>query len=282
MRLTLTVVSSQPGGASQGTSRAFEGDQATIGRGVACDWILPDPLNHLSKRHCVVAGTGGGFTLTDTSTNGVFVNGSPDALGNGNKIELADGDRLALGDYVLEARIAAAEQRSQASAAPAEDDPFGIAEFRLDRPPPAAPSPAAPPPLPEAPFEPFAPEPLSSGREPLIPENFDLLGEDDPLRPDPFARNPAPEWRGAPVSDHVAAERGAFSPPRIEGGAIPENWLEEEGPAPAPAAASPVRAAASPVSAAQGDLLAAFLAGVQLPPQNLAQQDEVALMRALG
>src|SRR5579862_6043407 len=156
MKLTLTIVASQSGNAPRGTARTLEGDQLLIGRGAGCDWILPDPLNHLSKRHCAIAADGAGFVITDTSTNGVFVNEAGEPLGNGKTAPLHDGDRLTLGDYVLEARIAAAEQPARRSAPQNEDDdPFGIADLLVNRAPPPAP---APPPLPPAQNDsPFAP-----------------------------------------------------------------------------------------------------------------------------
>ncbi len=272
MRLTLTVVVGQAGGAAAGTARTFEDEQGTIGRGATCDWILPDPLNHLSKRHCLIASTGTGFTVTDTSTNGVFINGSPEPLGNGKTAALADGDRLGLGDYVLEVRISAAEPSLQGHALLADDDPFGIAEFRLDRaaPPPAAP--AAPPPLPETPFEPFA-EPVRPAGGPIIPEDFDLLSDDGGLpESGPAVRAPSDAWRDGPMRDDVPAQRSAFIPPRVEGSAIPEDWLEQEGLAAKPSAPP------APAS----ELLGAFLAGAGLAADTLAGQDPAAVMRALG
>jgi type VI secretion system protein len=137
MQLTLTVIASQPGNAPQGTSRAVQGDQISIGRGAGCDWILPDPLSHLSKRHCVIAKGAAGCVVTDTSTNGVFVNEGSEPIGNGRSIALHDGDRMVLGDYVLEARIA--EDVADANRAVVtnqdDDDPFGIGDLIANRAP---------------------------------------------------------------------------------------------------------------------------------------------------
>ncbi len=47
---------------------------ATIGRGSTCDWSLPDPQRHISSRHCEIKFRDGAYWLTDTSTNGTFVN----------------------------------------------------------------------------------------------------------------------------------------------------------------------------------------------------------------
>ena len=271
MRLTVTVVIGQPGGAATGTSRVFEGGPGTIGRGATCDWILPDPLSHLSKRHCVIAPTPTGFTVTDTSTNGVFVNGAPEPLGNGKTAVLTDGDRLGLGDYVLEVRMAAAEAGPRSPAALADDDPFGIAEFRLDRAAPAPPAPAAPLPTPEAPFEPFV-DPARPAGGLIIPEDFDLLSEDG-VSDSGAAHSPPGPGRDGPMRDDVPAQRSAFIPPRVEGSAIPEDWFEQDG-----AAAKPPAPARAPAS----ELLGAFLAGAGLGADALAGQDPAAVMLALG
>lgn len=249
VKLSLTVVASGPGGAALGTVRSFERQDAVIGRGAQCDWILPDPANHLSKRHCVISFTGSGCVVTDTSTNGVFLN-DDQALGNGNSAPVADGDRLCLGDYVLEARITAAAERT--TNVPVDrDDPFGIADYRND---------AAGTPRPAA--EPFAS---------LLPQSrTSESGEAHSLWPGQAAN----EWRGPAMPDDVAAERAAFVPPRVEGGAIPENWLDD--------GAVVSRPRRPPPPAAAEPLVEAFLSGAGLPGDAVAGQDPAQVMRALG
>ena len=272
MKLTLTIVASQSGNAPRGTSRTVEGDQLLIGRGAGCDWILPDPLNHLSKRHCAIASEGAGFVITDTSTNGVFINDTGEPLGNGKTAALHDGDRLTLGDYVLEARIAAPEQPARRSAPQNEDDdPFGIADLLVNRAPPPAPPPISPPaPRNDSPFAPLPSGGLGdSDRSPLIPEDVSWLKDE----PDQNLVPPRVPDSNLATFDHVPGPQAAYVPPRIEGTGIPDDWPgQETPPRPAPPAAA----------APAGELILAFLTGAGLPPDAVRGQDPAAVMRAVG
>jgi type VI secretion system protein len=104
-RLTLTLSSGLPGGPPAGTSQVLESGRLTLGRGPDNDWVLADPERLLSKQHCEIAWTGEAFVLTDTSTNGVFINNAQAPVGRGQTVELAPGDNVRLGDYELLARI---------------------------------------------------------------------------------------------------------------------------------------------------------------------------------
>lgn len=74
----------------------------TLGRGSSNDWVLPDEKRHLSGRHAIVKFQNGGFYVTDTSTNGLFLNGSSVPLGKDNTARLKHGDILKLGGYAIE------------------------------------------------------------------------------------------------------------------------------------------------------------------------------------
>src|SRR3546814_19450157 len=108
-------------------SRSIEAGQITLGRGADNDWVLPVPDRHLSKNHCVIASTGAGFSITDTSTNGVFVNRSGAALGRGGQAVLKDGDHLALGDYEITVRIVADDAAGERTALSFAHDPLAAA-----------------------------------------------------------------------------------------------------------------------------------------------------------
>lgn len=120
----------------------------TIGRGLDNDWIIKDPRRLLSKHHCRLDASGATFIITDTSTNGVFLNESPTPVGRGNTAVVGDGDRLRLGeldvvvqaipeaDAVVLAGLSAdpfaprsgpfaAGAREAQAAAPGDDDPWG-------------------------------------------------------------------------------------------------------------------------------------------------------------
>ena len=65
------------------------------------DWILPDPDRYISSHHCKVEFRAGHWVLEDTSTNGVFINGSDVPASVDGAYALKDGDRLRLGDYEI-------------------------------------------------------------------------------------------------------------------------------------------------------------------------------------
>ena len=272
-RLSLTVIASGPGGAAPKTTRVFDAQDAVIGRGAGCDWILPDPANHLSKRHCIISFSDAGCVVTDTSTNGVYLNDAAEPLGSGNRAPLQDGDRLGIGEYVIEARLVPLARAAEAQASGDDADPFGVAEYRADhnRLPIDRSAFVIKPRQPAAPASPVPPR--AGGRGSTLPEDVDFLatgaGKSAAAAP---ARAPE-EWPAAPIPDHAAAERAPFVAPRNEGAAIPENWLDGSG---ASAARSPV--AKPPPETA----LAAFLAGAGLSPDAVAIEDPARVMRDLG
>ncbi len=88
----LTVVN----GAARGTVFRLEDGVRTVGRTLGNDVVLPSP--QVSKKHCVLNVQGSDVTVSDAgSSNGTFVNG---VLVKSRK--LMPGDRLSVGDFVLE------------------------------------------------------------------------------------------------------------------------------------------------------------------------------------
>jgi type VI secretion system protein ImpI/type VI secretion system protein len=102
--LTITILN--PADFTGSRSRQVRDGTFSIGRGPENDWVLPDPERHLSKRHCVIAVRSGGWEVADLSTNGTFRNEEADPIGKGNRCSTSDGDRLRLGTYEIELRIA--------------------------------------------------------------------------------------------------------------------------------------------------------------------------------
>ncbi|HHL18298.1 MAG TPA: type VI secretion system-associated FHA domain protein TagH [Thiothrix sp.] len=100
----------------------FNGRGGSIGRNVSNTWVLPDSTKHLSGKHAVIDYSNGNYQLTDTSTNGVFVNNSTYALGRGNSVLLKAGDTLRMGPYQI--KIILAEEASTAVATEDPYDPF--------------------------------------------------------------------------------------------------------------------------------------------------------------
>jgi FhaA, N-terminal domain/FHA domain len=90
----LTIVGDGGGGRTYG----LEKDRVTIGRLPECDVVLSDP--GASRQHAEIRRVGGAFVVVDLgSTNTTLVNGAPIA-----EHGLADGDRITIGNTVLEFR----------------------------------------------------------------------------------------------------------------------------------------------------------------------------------
>jgi len=319
MVLILSVVSYKGQPAAQPRTERFTDPVITIGRAAGNSWILPDPENYLSKQHCVIARQGGGYEITDRSSNGTFLNFSGEPLGRDRKAPLNDGDRLRIGDYDLLVRIVAQEATMLApggnaapgparpASAPPVDaaDPFGLQNLMGT---PAAAPPAAPllaePPLdldalfPSNPL--FEPVPAGGmGAASVPPPVFD---EAPQWLPEPPAPSASP-WQPTP-HDHAPAEQASFRVPTSAPTTIPEDWdplspLAPAGPPgaapgmmppnpipvppPAPRVAAPVASVGPPArAAADGALLEAFLEGAGLPAAIFNGEDPALSLRRLG
>jgi type VI secretion system protein len=99
MALKLRVISDHYKALGKRSSRLFGVTGGKIGRAQDNDWILPDPDRYVSSHHCKVEFRAGQWMLEDTSTNGVFINGSDTPASVEGAYTLQDGDRLRLGDY---------------------------------------------------------------------------------------------------------------------------------------------------------------------------------------
>jgi type VI secretion system protein len=100
MALKLRVISEHYRDLGENRSRVFGVNGGTVGRAPDNDWVLPDPRRIVSGHHCVVQYHGGKYWLSDTSTNGVYVNDAEEPVADtGGRVELRDGDRLRIGDY---------------------------------------------------------------------------------------------------------------------------------------------------------------------------------------
>jgi type VI secretion system protein len=101
MRLVLSETSEEA--AALGASARCEFDHAggVIGRNNACHWVLSDPSNTVSARHATIAYNGLGFVITDTSTNGTFLNTVEFPVGRGNEAILSNGDTLYIGRFTV-------------------------------------------------------------------------------------------------------------------------------------------------------------------------------------
>lgn len=101
MALKLRIISDHYKALGKRSSRLFGVTGGRIGRAADNDWILPDPDRYISSHHCKVEFRAGQWILEDTSTNGVFINGSDAPASVDGAYALKDGDRLRLGDYEI-------------------------------------------------------------------------------------------------------------------------------------------------------------------------------------
>ena len=232
--------------------REVHGGEFSIGRGPDNDWILADPERHLSKRHCRLTFRSGQWQLTDSSSNGTFLNHGGAPLGAGTTRPLRHGDRISLGSYELD--VAIEEQDDFVGSQPPAPGRqaqggqaggyHGLAPDMLD--PFADP---APPPQPFGASDPLLGEGSAfgedAGRNIRLPADFDPLGGGD----DPF--------RGPTQSDHSPALDGAFRPPPAPAAAIPDDWdldLNPSQPPATPASRQPSSPPAPPASLDDWDL----------------------------
>lgn len=244
--LRLRIVSDHRASLGGNAEKTLHGGDLTVGRGVENGWILPDPDLLLSRQHCVFEKAGAGYRVIDTSTNGVFLNGSDRPLGRSVPADLASGDRIRIGRFVIEATV-------ETLSAPSFTEISGA--FRLGGTDGSS-DPFAP--------DPFVPPPVHAA----APDRFDEMFADPAVRP--FEHQPlrseeasfdawtasssggaprerADDWRFGTVDDHsdplnqslsigVSYQPPAAPPPSA--GGIPDDWDDElfAPPKPAPSA----------------------------------------------
>lgn len=299
MTLTLRITKHPAMPSGTAMSRSFDRRGAVIGRGQDSDWSLPDPERHLSKQHCRIEFRGDRYYVVDTSKNGVFINDSIEPLRQGNMAELQDGDRLMLGDYELEVRLASEEPDRPTGPDHIPDDFNPFPDERL--------GPAELPVGPRADANVARGEMFLQSTDPAIDPIAELAGpENRPLSggqahiPDDIdlitglPRGPVDE--GPPQKDDAPAEQAYFRPPTAAREAIPEGWddVVATKPDPEPVVAPPQRttrpsapkqdrtaAPRAPVGAGEG-AFASFLEGCGIEPSELPGGDAAAIMGAVG
>lgn len=133
MSLLVTIIKSPDSVTLTETSKTFDAQGGSIGRGKNNVWVLDDPERFLSSCHCQLSCENGQFYITDLSTNGTFYNGSPNPVGKGTRVALHEGDQFSLGDYEFLVSITADASLSDPFSAndmtaplPVSDDVFSI------------------------------------------------------------------------------------------------------------------------------------------------------------
>lgn len=195
----------------------FDRRGGSIGRAAGNDLELPDPGKYISRNHSKIDFADGRYVLMDLGSNPSWVNERP--LGGGKSAVLADGDRLLIGDYVLEVEIGEAPGAVVPLFAP-ESSP-GL-PFQAQ--PAAAPSPHAAPAFELEPDELALADILDidggaaprSGVSADDPLGLNLLA---PAALTPAAPGPAP-FRGS-ESDHLAPQFAPMDGAAFAGATIP-------------------------------------------------------------
>jgi type VI secretion system protein len=216
LRLNVTAYCNQPPTTAMSVTYTEQG--GTLGRATNNSWVLPDPERLISSKHASITCQNGQFRITDISTNGLFINNAAQPLGRGNSTPLNSGDKLIIGDYIIEVIIEGltpAMDNQPLSAV--ETSPFGSDDF-FNTPPSATSSKDADPfglSQPEAPlndghsafFEATSPEPSPPTPSAIddiaatneffqvpqsIPDDWDILDEKHAIE-EPIAKSSQPQ-----------------------------------------------------------------------------------------
>lgn len=90
------------GSNQQVTTYRFTESGGSVGRSQDCDWTLNDTERFISNKHIIIAYVNGAFLVTDTSSNGTFVNNNEQPLGKGNSYNLQVKDIVKLGTFSIQ------------------------------------------------------------------------------------------------------------------------------------------------------------------------------------
>lgn len=179
----------------------------TLGRGDACDLVLPDPERFTSSVHAEIEAEEGGFRVIDRSTNGTFHNAAGKLIGKGRSAALESGDRIYIGDYVM--RVEIESDAAQAGPPDAQDfDDFD--DFDQD-------ATGARPPAEKTPPKDWDPGEFSlpwEGKDsaPATHQQAFSDDEDDEHEDEGFSQSPEREYFSAPSTSEKPAE------------VIPDDW----------------------------------------------------------
>lgn len=114
MPLILKIISPASIPPEQRPAYTFDELGGSIGRKPNNDFVLIDPERFISSQHATIDFRNGSFFITDTSTNGVFINHDKRPVGAGNTREITHGDKISIGEFQLEAVLENAAKQSMA------------------------------------------------------------------------------------------------------------------------------------------------------------------------
>ena len=187
----------------------------TIGRSESNQLHLPDAERHVSRIHAKLLCREGQYSIADQGSNPVLLNGRP--IGHGMTAAIADGDLLAIGEYVI--RVVSEAAAPQPAAAPPAPTPTPMA------PPPAGSADPlglfggeAPPPAGGGAFDDLLGNQGGGAEAPPIPNPFDIP---------PPAAEPPPMAEPAPPPPPAAPSSGGGlfdNAPQGASAAIPDDF----------------------------------------------------------
>lgn len=206
MQLTFRILTYRNQPVPPAPAVRFGAEGGSIGRSGDNVLVLDDPSKYISRVHARVSVLDGAFLLKDLGSNASVVNDRP--LGKGRQVALGHGDRVLIGDYLLQAVVDCTPETPALAPAPVNDPALPLFE-----PPPRAPAPTLPP------LEALAPPPppaVQAARPDSLLDTFagasilDVVpgpqdGGSDPLGLNLFAPAPGRPARAA-ESDHVSPE----------------------------------------------------------------------------
>jgi len=289
--LVLNVIAYDGRAPTQALGARCAGETCVLGRHPTCQLELPDPESQISGRHALVERCGDGFSLTDISTNGTFLNDVETPLEPNQRVNLHDGDRLHIGPYTIAVAFATAagashleppapKPRQASEAVPGVRSSADILELIGAGPD----TPAAPPPTHRHLDRPddqsrCAPKPAEPSRPPAAREakrvtSASQLHAAPPPRPaDALAAQPS---RDSGVAPHEPSSRSPTPDPADAATALAGtgDW-ETSGEATGSAVNDPARACRNPA----GDSRASPDAGTSIAPRpDLSLREESAVV----
>lgn len=234
-----------------------------IGRNTDSDWHIDDPDMYVSRKHCIISGDERGYTVTDSSTGGLFIDGSSEPLGAGHTRALENDMRLRLGNYVIRVSLAtnvAAPQPPDPKQTHSTDNPFDDDGFFDDF---KAVEPQAPRPrdLPDPFDKPEQTTTDATGSGSKAPPVFD----------DVFTLDPVSQPKGETALASSSSMDFDFGPSSPVKSSDPIVETPQE--------TAPV---CGPVQMSVDQLRMAFFEGLGLDPTKFAAEDKLAQMRDLG
>lgn len=123
MDLLLEIISHQRHTMTEPQSQfVFKAAGGTIGRSQKSDWLIDDPERLISGQHAAIHFETNQFIISDTSTNGLFVNHNQQPLAEQQHV-VVNGDIFLLGQYSLQATLIATQSQAVFSSSHTQSEP---------------------------------------------------------------------------------------------------------------------------------------------------------------